>query len=690
MQYRLIALLFIFVGCTFEVPLTPPAPLPFDGDVATEDSHRSSLDAELGDSMSGRLDDLGPLTDAQIDGLDSDCGLSCVEVCNGLDDDGDGQTDEGVENACGGCDAVPLEVCDESDNDCDGNVDEGVLNACGGCGDVPEDVCDGVDNDCDGIIDQDCPCTVGAERACGIDMGACIPGQQICDAGQWGECIGRVGPVDEACDGIDNDCDGVVDEALVMMCGSSVGLCRLGESRCVDGDFQGCDGQIVPTSELCNAQDDDCDGRLDEDVASELTQCGIGECVNEGSITCESGALMNSCRPRPPAVERCDGLDNDCDRATDEEYAPEMTACGVGACRRTGTTRCVNGNVDDTCTPGAPSAGDGSCNGVDDDCDGRVDEGVSGTPITCGVGACRRDGMRSCVAGALQENCEPGQPRQDNNCDGLDDDCDGRVDEHFTVTQTQCGLGACTALGQILCVNGAQSSSCQPSAPAANDQTCNNIDDDCDGRTDENFNSQVTACGVGACAQNGATSCSNGQVSDSCQSGAPAAADISCDGRDDDCDGRVDENFVSEAITCGVGACVANGNTACNGGALIQDCRAADPAPNDATCDGIDDDCDGTPDENFSQSQTNCGLGICRAFGVNRCVNGSVEDSCVPEPNAVQEGGAFILRCDGFDNDCDGRTDEGYPDFRSCEPGELYCDRASAGIEVCDGDFDPR
>ena len=65
------------------------------------------------------------------------------------------------------------------------------------------------------------------------------------------------------------------------------------------------------------------------------------------------------------------------------------------------------------------------------------------------------------------------------------------------------------------------------------------------------------------------------------------------------------------------------------------------------------------------QSQTNCGLGICRGFGVNRCVNGSVEDSCVPEPNSVQEGGEFLLRCDGFDNDCDGRTDEGYPDFEA-------------------------
>ena len=128
----------------------------------------------------------------------------------------------------------------------------------------------------------------------------------------------------------------------------------------------------------------------------------------------------------------------------------------------------VNGNVDDVCTPGAPTPGDGSCDGVDDDRDGRVDEGVARTPISCGVGACRRD-TRGCVAGAIQESCEPGQPRQTaTTADGVDNDCDGRVDEHFSVAQTQCGVGACTAIGQISCVNGQQSSSCQPSAPAAN------------------------------------------------------------------------------------------------------------------------------------------------------------------------------------------------------------------------------
>ena len=78
--------------------------------------------------------------------------------CDGLDNDCDGSTDEGVTNACGTCGAAPTEVCDGADNDCDGSTDEGVTNACGRCGPVPDELCNGRDDDCDGQTDELAAC----------------------------------------------------------------------------------------------------------------------------------------------------------------------------------------------------------------------------------------------------------------------------------------------------------------------------------------------------------------------------------------------------------------------------------------------------------------------------------------------------------------------------------------------------
>jgi hypothetical protein len=76
-----------------------------------------------------------------------------------------------------------------------------------------------------------------------------------------------------------------------------------------------------------------------------------------------------ACAPGAPAAERCNGVDDDCDGAVDED-APGTT-CGVGQCQR--SARCVGGMLE-ACVPGAPTVE--ACNGMDDDCDGTVDEGL--------------------------------------------------------------------------------------------------------------------------------------------------------------------------------------------------------------------------------------------------------------------------------------------------------------------------
>jgi hypothetical protein len=81
-------------------------------------------------------------------------------TCDGKDNDCDGQVDEGLLNPCGHCGPTPAEVCNSVDDDCDGQTDEGLLNACGHCGPTPEEVCNGVDDDCDGQTDEPVECHI--------------------------------------------------------------------------------------------------------------------------------------------------------------------------------------------------------------------------------------------------------------------------------------------------------------------------------------------------------------------------------------------------------------------------------------------------------------------------------------------------------------------------------------------------
>ncbi|MBI5739722.1 MAG: hypothetical protein HZA16_03285 [Nitrospirae bacterium] len=298
---------------------------------------------------------------------------------------------------------------------------------------------------------------------------------------------------------------------------------------CVAGSPTGADDN-------CNGTDENCNGTADENYAPAATSCGVGACASTGSTSCDAGAVVDSCVAGSPtgADDNCNGADENCNGTADENYAPAATSCGVGSCASAGSTSCEAGAVVDSCVAGTPSAE--TCNGIDDDCDGSTDENLT-QPASCGVGACARTGIETCTNGVFGGYiCTAGTPSTEI-CNNIDDDCDGSTDENLT-QPTSCGVGACASTGIETCTNGVfGGDTCSAGTPSA--EICNNADDDCDGAADENL-TQPTSCGVGSCASTGTETCTTGNWgSNNCNPGAPST-EICSDGNDNDCDGLTD------------------------------------------------------------------------------------------------------------------------------------------------------
>lgn len=364
---------------------------------------------------------------------------------DGYGNPGDSTCDNGSATDCDDGDPAihpgATELCNGVDDNCDGQVDENFILMNGAPSD-PSGTCQGGAND-GNTCGEDAECPDGTcvlEVFADLPLGAgCITGRGICarvgtvvcndahdaaicnavpgapdPAGEGLDAEGQVDPTVASCfDHLDNDCDGLVDHG------------GLNESN-VRQDTN------CTTPELCDGFDNDNDGLVDEDFAlGTACQVGVGNCVNSGVTVCANdGTMVCNVSPLVPGVEsppgspRCtDGKDNDCDGLidladpdcqapercdnsdnngnglVDEDFPQKGQSCsvGVGACERSGVYVCTPDGSGVLCTAvaGLPSPerqlAVGSCSdGIDNDCDGTIDNadpscGVSELHVSCAL-----------------------------------------------------------------------------------------------------------------------------------------------------------------------------------------------------------------------------------------------------------------------------------------------------------------
>ena len=494
-------------------------------------------------------------------------------------------------------------------------------------------------------------------------------------------------------------------------CGDDV-ECQANWERIRTDDL--CVGYRGPRGEVCDNEDNDCDGVVDEGYDQD------GDGFKDYNATDDNGARCGyDCDDRNPdihpgAVEVCDGLDNDCDCLTRVSHADQDTN------------------------------GDGvACGCTEQGCDNNVDERPNGLPIGT-VGICHPEvpedinleelvfdettpcdysvGKLICYNGEITCADASFTGPQPELCDGIDNNCNGWADEPGAVVGEgdPCGsdVGVCEP-GYLICNPVTSDMTCVDATTGTAPDACNGLDDDCDGEQDED--AEPLLCNNG-CPQWGYQYCVDGDFS-VCDAPSPVSEDDDpCNGLDDDCDGLIDEGqdcgcdpteigplapdctiaeMQQAQLQCGTAKkdCVCE-NGQCDYGECYQACDPwvnGVPQDNPNTwwapcppeqCDAWDHNCAGTPpnqhidglidvpcacDPNSpvpaiaaAAQNGNCEEGICTS-GQQTCEFNNQTNQWEMQPDDCGAVGPEEEVCDELDNDCDGDVDEDLNSFNKVD-----------------------